>query len=130
MLDSFACSTSGRCIRSGFQASLRYTRRVQVLQRPGTGCGHLSRSRARHVARLTIDKEGIQHLVIVDPDSNEDWDEKYGEEGTLEYGASLEQGPRDTMEDFIAVVPRARCGFLFTGELHFLCIASTVRDKA
>ena len=73
------------------------------------------RARGSHVARLTIDKEGIQHLVVLDPGKEGVWDEKYGEEGTLEYGASLEQGPRDTMEDFITVVPRARCGFLFAG---------------
>ena len=33
----------------------------------------------------------------------------------LAYGTSAHQGPRDGMEDFLAVVPKARCGFLYAG---------------
>ena len=43
------------------------------------------------------------------------WDEKYGDGAMLSYGTSSHQGPRDDMEDFLAVVPKARCGFLYAG---------------
>lgn len=45
------------------------------------------------------------------------WDEKYADRyGSLDFGISSEQGPREDMEDCAYVVPRARCGFLFAGE--------------
>ena len=43
------------------------------------------------------------------------WDSKYGPEGTLSYGSAAHQGPRDSMEDFVAIVPKARCGYLYAG---------------
>jgi len=39
------------------------------------------------------------------------WDLKY--DTPLPHGVSLTQGPREEMEDFVAVVPRARCGYLY-----------------
>ena len=43
------------------------------------------------------------------------WEEKYGSDGPLAYGFSAEQGPRETMEDYVTVVPKGRCGFLYAG---------------
>ena len=44
------------------------------------------------------------------------WDERYAEQGPLQYGLATLQGPRDEMEDYAAIVPRGRCGFLYAGE--------------
>lgn len=41
------------------------------------------------------------------------WDERYAEQGPLQYGLATLQGPRDEMEDYAAIVPRGRCGFLY-----------------
>ncbi|CAL5225273.1 g8068 [Coccomyxa viridis] len=42
------------------------------------------------------------------------WETKYEDlYGTLDFGASSAQGPRESMEDCAYVIPRARCGFLF-----------------
>ena len=43
------------------------------------------------------------------------WDERYTEQGPLQYGLATLQGPRDEMEDFASIVPRGRCGFLYAG---------------
>lgn len=43
------------------------------------------------------------------------WDERYAEEGPLEYGLATLQGPREEMEDYASIVPRGRCGFLYAG---------------
>ena len=43
--------------------------------------------------------------------SDTDWETKYGGE-PLEFGLAALQGPRETMEDFISVIPQGRCGFL------------------
>lgn len=43
------------------------------------------------------------------------WDERYAEEGPLQYGLATLQGPRDEMEDYASIVPRGRCGFLYAG---------------
>lgn len=53
------------------------------------------------------------------------WDERYTEEGPLEYGLATLQGPREEMEDYAAIVPRGRCGFLYAGihRSHPFCLA-------
>ena len=33
----------------------------------------------------------------------------------LRHGVALAQGPRDEMEDFVSVIPRALCGYMFAG---------------
>ena len=43
------------------------------------------------------------------------WDERYAEQGPLQYGLATLQGPRDEMEDYASIVPRGRCGFLYAG---------------
>ena len=43
------------------------------------------------------------------------WDERYTEQGPLQYGLATLQGPRDEMEDYASIVPRGRCGFLYAG---------------
>ena len=45
-----------------------------------------------------------------------DWDTKYADRfGKLPYGVAMKQGPREEMEDFTHIIPRARCGFFFAG---------------
>ena len=51
----------------------------------------------------------------------DDWDAKYGETGVLPYGSAAHQGPRDTMEDYVAIVPKARCGYLYAGTCVYAC---------
>jgi hypothetical protein len=34
----------------------------------------------------------------------------------VRYGVSLQQGPRETMEDVVDVVEKAHCGYFFAGE--------------
>ncbi len=53
------------------------------------------------------------------------WDERYAEEGPLEYGLATLQGPREEMEDYASIVPRGRCGFLYAGihRSHPFCFA-------
>ncbi|KAL3130276.1 hypothetical protein ABBQ38_008108 [Trebouxia sp. C0009 RCD-2024] len=41
------------------------------------------------------------------------WDDRYTEEGPLQYGLATLQGRRDEMEDYASVVPKGRCGFLY-----------------
>ncbi len=71
---------------------------------------------------------GWQDVVFQTIDENV-WDDKYaGKFGTLPYGISMKQGPREEMEDFAHIIPRARCGFLFAGALprprHRACARS------
>eukprot|EP00884_Botryococcus_braunii_P000320 jgi/Botrbrau1/10289/Bobra.0120s0011.1 len=69
----------------------------------------------RHIANVYLDEQGIEHYVAFETEDEESWDSKYGEDAILDFGVSIEQGPRDTMEDFVTIVPKARCGFLFAG---------------
>lgn len=70
------------------------------------------------MANVSVEEEGIDHFVAFETSDEENWDTKYGEESTLEYGVAIEQGPRDTMEDFVSIVGKARCGFMYAGKLR------------
>lgn len=54
-------------------------------------------------------------IAVLDAPDTEDWDAQFGSQGPLPYGVSAQQGPRETMEDFVTVVPKGRCGFLYAG---------------
>lgn len=54
-------------------------------------------------------------VAVMEATDASGWDRKYGSIGPLPYGARAEQGPRETMEDFVTVVPRGNCGFLYAG---------------
>jgi hypothetical protein len=74
---------------------------------------------SRHTCKVSVDEQEIEHFVAFESEDEDSWDSKYGEDGVLEYGVAIQQGPRDTMEDFVTIVPKARCGFLFAGaSLH------------
>lgn len=73
---------------------------------------------ARHVANVSVEEEGIDHFVAFETSDEDGWDAKYGEDSVLQYGVAIEQGPRDTMEDFVSIVGRARCGFMYAGKLR------------
>lgn len=54
-----------------------------------------------------------QQLKTVDEAA---WNDKYSSYGTLACGVSLIQGRRESMEDTAVVIPKARCGYMFTGK--------------
>lgn len=54
-----------------------------------------------------------QQLKTVDEAA---WNDKYSAYGTLACGVSLIQGRRESMEDTAVVIPKARCGYMFTGK--------------
>lgn len=61
---------------------------------------------------------------VLSTKDDETWDEKYGEEGgALSYGSAAQQGPRDSMEDYVAIVPKGRCGYLYAGPPRGCCLA-------
>ena len=55
----------------------------------------------------------------MEPQDAEAWREKYGS-GPLPYGTSAQQGPRETMEDYVTVIQKGRCGFLYAGSSSLL----------
>ena len=58
-----------------------------------------------------------QQLKTVDEAA---WNDKYSAYGTLACGVSLIQGRRESMEDTAVVIPKARCGYMFTGKQEIL----------
>lgn len=72
----------------------------------------------------------MQDVVFQTIDENV-WDDKYADKfGTLPYGISMKQGPREEMEDFAHIIPRARCGFLFAGALPCLWPRRCTRSQS
>ncbi|KAK9810556.1 hypothetical protein WJX73_000453 [Symbiochloris irregularis] len=63
-------------------------------------------------ALRSVADEAVAVMEVTDAGG---WDRKFGAIGPLSYGARAEQGPRETMEDFVTVVPRGNCGFLYAG---------------
>ncbi|DBA83228.1 TPA: hypothetical protein ACH3X2_006741 [Trebouxia sp. C0005] len=68
---------------------------------------HLQSSRFRVAAQAAEASVAFQSV------DDSVWDERYADEGPLEYGLATLQGPREEMEDYASIVPRGRCGFLY-----------------
>ncbi len=86
--------------------------------RPGL-YSHVQSSRFRVAAQAAEASVAFQSV------DDSVWDERYAEEGPLEYGLATLQGPREEMEDYAAIVPRGHCGFLYAGthRCHPFCFA-------
>lgn len=78
------------------------------IARPGL-YSHVESSRFRVAAQTAEASVAFQSV------DDSVWDERYAEEGPLEYGLATLQGPREEMEDYASIVPRGRCGFLYAG---------------
>ena len=66
-------------------------------------------------SKLALTVQAAQASVAYQSVDDSVWDERYTEQGPLQYGLATLQGPRDEMEDYAAIVPRGRCGFLYAG---------------
>lgn len=45
----------------------------------------------------------------------------------IRYGSAMAQGPRDTMEDIVSIVPNGHCGFLYASTYFLLdCVSSSM----
>lgn len=79
----------------------------------------------RHIqtdsSRTALTIQAAQASVAYQSVDDSVWDERYTEQGPLQYGLATLQGPRDEMEDYASIVPRGRCGFLYAG--CFACLA-------
>ena len=70
-------------------------------------------------SRFAITAKAAEAAVAFQSVDDSVWDERYADEGPLQYGLATLQGPRDEMEDYASIVPRGRCGFLYAGALAF-----------
>lgn len=79
----------------------------------------------RHIqkdsSRTALTIQAAQASVAYQSVDDSVWDERYTEQGPLQYGLATLQGPRGEMEDYASIVPRGRCGFLYAG--CFACLA-------
>lgn len=66
-------------------------------------------------SRTALTVQAAQASVAFQSVDDSVWDDRYTEEGPLQYGLATLQGPRGEMEDYAAIVPRGRCGFLYAG---------------
>lgn len=66
-------------------------------------------------SRLEVTARAAEASVAFQSVDDSVWDERYAEEGPLQYGLATLQGPRGEMEDYASIVPRGRCGFLYAG---------------
>ena len=66
-------------------------------------------------SKLRVTAQAAEASVAFQSVDDSVWDDRYAEEGPLEYGLATLQGPRDEMEDYSSIVPRGRCGFLYAG---------------
>lgn len=71
----------------------------------------------RHIqkdsSRTALTIQAAQASVAYQSVDDSVWDERYTEQGPLQYGLATLQGPRGEMEDYASIVPRGRCGFLY-----------------
>ncbi len=77
--------------------------------------GRSCRCRSRRSARLKPVPPAAA-AADLETANDTDWETKYGQ-APLEFGIAALQGPRETMEDFVSVIPQGRCGFLVACEV-------------
>ena len=77
--------------------------------------GRSCRCRSRRSARLKPVPPAAA-AADLETANDTDWETKYGQ-SPLEFGIAALQGPRDTMEDCVSVIPQGRCGFLVACEV-------------
>ena len=66
-------------------------------------------------SRFRVAAQAAEASVAFQSVDDSVWDERYAEEGPLDYGLATLQGPREEMEDYASIVPRGHCGFLYAG---------------